>query len=244
MKQSEPVFDQAKRMFLKYAEPLRLEQRYARRGLLERLTTPDRAIIFRLSLQMDDGSVRVLQAYRVQFNDDRGPYKGGIRFHPAVTLDEVTALAFWMYLKTAVVNLPLGGAKGGVAVDYKALSASEQERLCKKYAAVMRYDIGQERDIPAPDVNTGPREMAWMLDEWRTLLGGYERGVVTGKPVDLGGSHGRLGATGRGTVFTVQEAAKDIGLDLSQATAAVQGFGNAGYHAARDLAGLGCKVVA
>ncbi len=238
------VFDRAKRLFLHYAEPLNLEQRYPRWSLLERLTTPDRAMTFRISLQMDDGSIRAVPAYRVQFNDDLGPYKGGLRFHPCVNLDEVTALAFWMYLKTAVVDIPFGGAKGGIAVDYKALSPAEQERLTKKFAILLANVIGEDTDIPAPDVNTGPREMAWMLDAWRMTSGEYHRGMVTGKPLNLGGSRGRPESTGRGCALVLLEAARDLGIDPQLATAAVQGFGNVGRHVALELARHGTKVVA
>ena len=199
---------------------------------------------FRITLQMDDGSIRVVDAYRVQFNDDLGPYKGGLRFHPCVNLDEVTALAFWMYLKTAVVDIPFGGAKGGIAVDYKALSPAEQERLTKKFAIVLTNVVGEDTDIPAPDVNTGQREMAWMLDAWRMTSGEYHRGMVTGKPLNLGGSEGRQEATGRGCALVLLEAARDKGIDPREATAAVQGFGNVGQHAALELARHGTKVVA
>jgi len=191
------VFELARTHFRRYAEPMDLPARYPGRDILRHLTTPDRAIAFRLTYQGDDGGLHVCDAYRVQFNDDRGPYKGGVRFHPQVDLPETKALAFWMYLKTAVVDIPFGGAKGGVCVDYPSLSPAEQERLAKRYAMVLRDDIGPDKDIPAPDVNTGEREMAWMLDAWRMLQGRYERGVVTGKPVSLGGSAGRREATGR-----------------------------------------------
>ena len=238
------VFDRAKRLFLHFAEPLHLEQKYPGRSLHRRLTTPDRAMTFRIALQMDDGTIRALNAYRVQFNDDLGPYKGGLRFHPCVNLDEVTALAFWMYLKTAVVDIPFGGAKGGIAVDYKALSPAEQERLTKKFAIVLTNVVGEDTDIPAPDVNTGQREMAWMLDAWRMTSGEYHRGMVTGKPLNLGGSQGRQEATGRGCALVLLEAARDAGIDPQEATAAVQGFGNVGQHAALELARHGTKVVA
>ena len=226
------TFERAKALMLHYAEPLRLEEKYPGLSLLERLTTPDKAIVFRISLQMDEGTIRVFRAYRVQFNDDLGPYKGGLRFHPQVTLDEVTALAFWMYLKTAVVNIPFGGAKGGIAVDYKTLSMAERERLTKKFAMMLTNDVGENTDIPAPDVNTGAQEMAWMSHAWRMSSGRYHRGMVTGKPLDLGGSQGRREATGRGCVITLAEVAADFGLDVKEARAAIQGFGNAGQHAA------------
>lgn len=238
------LFGRAKATFLRYAEPLRLEQRYPGLALPQRLTTPDKSILYRLTLQMDDGTIRVLDAYRVQFNDDLGPYKGGLRFHPRVNLDEVTALAFWMYLKTAVVNIPFGGAKGGIAVDYKALSLAEKERLTKKFAIVLANDVGPNTDMPAPDVNTGQREMAWMVHAWRMTSGQYARGTVTGKPVDLGGSQGRVEATGHGVVVSLVEAARDLAIDPHGATAAVQGFGNVGSHAALELVRRGTRVVA
>lgn len=238
------AFEVAKEHFHRYAQALELDRHYPGQYLSERLTEPDRSVEVRLSLKRDDKSVLVCRGYRVQFNDDRGPYKGGIRFHPVVDLEEVKALAFWMYLKTAVVNIPFGGAKGGVAVDYRNLSLAEQERLTKRYATVMVDEIGSERDIPAPDVNTSAKEMAWIMDVWRMIHGRYQRGIVTGKPVEMGGSEGRATATGRGVVFCIEEAAKDTGLDLSSATAAVQGFGNVGSSAARFLSELGVKVTA
>ncbi len=238
------LFARAKALFLRYAEPLRLEERYPGQSLLTRLTTPDKSIRYRISLQRDDRTIRIFDAFRVQFNDDLGPYKGGLRFHPQVTLDEITALAFWMYLKTAVVNIPFGGAKGGIAVEYKALSMAERERLTKRFAIMLTNDVGRDTDIPAPDVNTGPREMGWMLDAWRMTSGHYDRGMITGKPVELGGSEGRAEATGRGVVTALAEASRDLGIDPHGATAAVQGFGNVGRSAAFELARQGCKVIA
>ena len=238
------AFASAKEYFFRYAAPLELPKRYPGCDILEHLTTPDRSIEFRLTFQRDNGALQVCRAYRVQFNDDRGPYKGGIRFHPVVDLQEVKALAFWMYLKTAVVEIPFGGAKGGVAVDYQALTLPEKERLTKRYVLVLQNDIGPDKDVPAPDVNTGEREMGWILDVWRMLKGEYHRGVVTGKPLSLGGSAGRREATGRGVVIVLQEAARDLGLDLAKATAAVQGFGNVGSTAAMLLHQLGTRVLA
>ncbi len=238
------VFELAKKHFYRYAEPLGLPKQYPHRDILSHLTSPDRSIEFRLTFQRDNGDLEVCRAYRVQFNDDRGPYKGGIRFHPMVDLAETKALAFWMYLKTAVVDIPFGGAKGGVAVDYPAMSLSEKERLTKRYALILLNDIGPDKDIPAPDVNTGEREMAWILDVWRMMYGRYQRGVVTGKPVGVGGSAGRREATGRGVVYTIQHAAADMDMPLRGATATVQGFGNVGSTAALLLAELGVKVIA
>lgn len=238
-------FELAKEQFFRYADMLGLDKSYPGQNLSERLTEPDRSVEVRLSLKRDDGSVLICRGYRVQFNDDRGPYKGGIRFHPVVDLEEVKALAFWMYLKTGVVDIPFGGSKGGVTVDYEALSLSEKERLTKRYATVMVDELGSERDIPAPDVNTSSREMAWIMDVWRMIHGRYQRGIVTGKPVEMGGSLGRDVATGRGAVYCIKEAAADLlDLDLGGARAAVQGFGNVGSAAAADLAELGVRVTA
>ena len=243
MNQQDTVFGRAKTLFRRYAERLHLERKYPGQALLERLTVPDKSIEVRLSLQRDDGSVDLYEAYRVQFSDERGPYKGGLRFHPSVTLDEVTALAFWMYLKTAVVDVPFGGAKGGICVDYKSLSKAERERLTKKFAMLLRHDVGQEIDIPAPDVNTGAQEMAWMMDVWRMTSGVYQRGGVTGKPIDLGGSLGRTEATGTGCVITLLESARDQGVSPEGATAVIQGWGNAGQHAGLELARRGVRVI-
>ena len=238
------AFEIAKELFHRYARLLDLDKTYGGESLGERLTTPDRSVEFRLTLKLDGGGTKVCQGYRVQFNDDRGPYKGGIRFHPVVDLEEVKALAFWMYLKTAVVDIPFGGAKGGVAIDYQTLTLAEKERLTKKYATILMDEIGAERDIPAPDVNTGEREMAWIMDVWRIIHGRYERGVVTGKPIAIGGSQGRRSATGRGVAFCVAEAARDLDLDLARSTAAVQGFGNVGSNTAVFLHGMGVRVTA
>jgi glutamate dehydrogenase/leucine dehydrogenase len=238
------AFALAKQRFFRYTEKLNLRGRFPRQNMPEHLTEPDRSIEFRISLKRDDGSILVCRGYRVQFNDDRGPYKGGIRFHPMVDLSEVKALAFWMYMKTALVDIPFGGAKGGVAVDYPSLSLAEKERLTKRYAMILVNELGSERDIPAPDVNTSAREMAWIIDTWRMIHGRYQRGIVTGKPIEMGGSLGRTTATGRGVVFAIQEAALHAGLDLARATAAVQGFGNVGSASARYLAEAGVRVTA
>ncbi|NLB54231.1 MAG: Glu/Leu/Phe/Val dehydrogenase, partial [Lentisphaerae bacterium] len=238
------AFDSAKEVFRKCAEKLNLEQKYPGEQIFERLTEPDRSVETRIGLKLDNGNVLVCRGYRVQFNDDRGPYKGGIRFHPVIDLEEVKALAFGMYLKTAVVEIPFGGAKGGVAVDYRALSLAEKERLTKLYAMAMFDTIGSERDIPAPDLNTGEREMAWIVDVWRKAYGKHQRGVVTGKPIFLGGSQGRRAAAGRGVAFCIKEVAENIKLDLTKATAAVQGYGNVGSATARNLNLTGAKIVA
>lgn len=238
------AFEVAKEGFRLYAERLGLDRRNPGESVTERMTEPDRSVEVRLSVKRDDGAVLVAKGYRVQFNDDRGPYKGGLRFHPLVDLEEVKALAFWMYLKTAVVNIPFGGAKGGVAVDYAGLSLAEKERLTKRYAMAMLSEFGSERDIPAPDVNTSEREMAWIMDVWRMVHGRYQRGIVTGKPVHMGGSQGRREATGRGVAFCIEEAAKDMRLSLPASKAIVQGFGNVGASAARFMARSGVRIVA
>lgn len=237
-------FESAKECFRKYAEKLDIDRKYPGENIYERLTEPDKSIEVRVSVQLDNKNVLVCRGYRVQFNDDRGPYKGGIRFHPAVDLEEVKALAFWMYLKTAVVEIPFGGAKGGISVDYQSLSLQEKERLTKRYATIMLDEFGSERDIPAPDVNTSEREMAWIMDVWRMIHGKYQRGIVTGKPLHIGGSQGRKNATGRGIVFCIQEAAKHMKIDLSNATAAIQGYGNVGSATTRFLDELGVKIMA
>jgi glutamate dehydrogenase (NAD(P)+) len=223
------------------AEMLGLEQRHPGQRLVERLTTPDRVITFRMAVQRDDHSVEVFHGYRVQHLDILGPYKGGIRLHPAVDLDDVKALALWMTLKTALVGIPFGGAKGGIAVDPASLSVQELERLMRKYTTRLAEDIGPNSDIPAPDMGSGAREMAWIYDEYRKGHA-VARPVVTGKPIELGGSAGRREATGHGVVCILQAALRQLG--LTAPTIAVQGFGNVGGQAARELAELGYKVVA
>ena len=195
-------------------------------------------------VQLDDGSVRSFTGYRVQHNLARGPGKGGIRYHPQADLDEVRALAMWMTWKCAVVNIPFGGAKGGVAVDPRELSPTELEKLTRRYTLEIEPLIGPHSDIPAPDVNTDPQVMAWMMDTYSMHKGYTATAVVTGKPVSIGGSEGRNEATGRGCVFTIQQAAKRLGLDLTGSTVAVQGFGNVGATAACLLHDLGCRIVA
>ncbi len=194
---------------------------------------------------MDDGSIKVFQGYRVQHNNARGPFKGGIRYHPNVTIDEVRALAMWMSWKTAVVDLPYGGAKGGIAVNPKELSEGEIERLTRRYTVAIAPIIGPYIDIPAPDVYTGPQHMAWILDTYSQLVGRFEPAIVTGKPVELGGSLGRKQATGRGTAIAAVEAAKALNIPIKNATVAVQGYGNVGFYAAAVINELyGAKVVA
>jgi glutamate dehydrogenase (NAD(P)+) len=208
------------------------------------LRRPKRALIVDVPIQMDDGTIRHFEGYRVQHNTSRGPGKGGVRFHQDVTLSEVMALSAWMSIKNAAVNVPYGGAKGGIRVDPKTLSRGELERMTRRYTSEIGIIIGPTKDIPAPDVNTNEQIMAWMMDTYSMNEGATATGVVTGKPIDLGGSLGRRDATGRG-VFTVGvEAAKHIGLDVGTARVAVQGFGNVGGVAGRLFAEAGARIVA
>lgn len=216
--------------------------RLARWG--ETLKRPKRALIVDVPIEMDDGAVAHFEGFRVQHNLSRGPGKGGVRYHPDVTLEEVMALAAWMSIKNAAVNLPYGGAKGGIRVDPKKLSMKELERMTRRYTSEIGIIIGPQQDIPAPDVNTNPQIMAWMMDTYSMNTGSTATGVVTGKPIHLGGSLGRVKATGRGVFVTGREAARRIGLDLNGARVAVQGFGNVGSAAAELFAQAGAKIVA
>jgi glutamate dehydrogenase (NAD(P)+) len=198
-----------------------------------------------LPVHMDDGAIKVFQAFRVQYNDAKGPTSGGIRFHPEESIDNVRAHAAWMTWKCALLDLPLGGGKGGVICNPKEMSRGELERVSRTYVDRVWQIIGPEKDVPAPDVYTNPQIMAWMADEYSKLCGKNQFGVITGKPTSLGGSEGRSDATAQGGLYTVREAARECGIDLSQATVAIQGYGNAGYHAARlAISLLGCKVLA
>ena len=208
------------------------------------LRHPKRCLIVDVPIEMDDGTVRHFEGYRVQHNLSRGPGKGGVRYHPQVTLEEVMALAGWMTVKNAAVNLPFGGAKGGIRVDPRTLSHKELERLTRRYTSEIGLVIGPTQDIPAPDVNTNAQIMAWMMDTYSMNTGQTATGVVTGKPVHLGGSLGRVKATGRGVFITGREAARRIGLDLNGARVAVQGFGNVGSVAAELLQAAGARIVA
>jgi len=209
------------------------------------LREPARVMEVNFPVRMDDGSVKVFKGYRAQHNNAIGPAKGGIRFHPQVTLEEVKALSMWMTFKCGVLGLPYGGGKGGVVVDPQTLSRGELERLSRAYIGAISAIIGPDQDIPAPDVNTNPQIMAWMMDEFSKYKGGVTYpGVVTGKPIIAGGSLGRGEATGRGCVIIIREAAKRIGLDLQKATAVIQGFGNVGSATARFLAKEGVKIIA
>lgn len=211
---------------------------------VETLKRPKRALIVDVPIEMDDGTIAHFEGYRVQHNMSRGPGKGGVRFHPDVTLEEVMALSAWMTIKTAAVNLPYGGAKGGIRVDPKKLSLQELEKITRRYTSEIGIIIGPHTDIPAPDVNTNGQIMAWMMDTYSMNVGGTATGVVTGKPLHLGGSLGRVKATGRGVFVTGREAARRLGMDLRGARIAVQGFGNVGSVAAELFAEAGAKIVA
>jgi glutamate dehydrogenase (NAD(P)+) len=229
----------AQRQFDHVAEMLKLDPQ-----IREILRWPMREYHFRIPVRMDDGSIRVFEGFRVQHNDSRGPNKGGIRFHPAETIDTVRALAMWMTWKCAVADIPLGGGKGGVIVDPATLSTSEKEHLVRGYIDQIWRNIGPRQDVPAPDVGTTPQMMGWMMDEYSKLTGQYTPGVITGKPLGSGGSLGRTEATGYGVIYTVREAMKHLGIDPTRASAAIQGFGNVAQYAAIGfIEMLGGKVV-
>ncbi len=233
-------FEIAQRQLDEAAEILKLEP-----GIHALLREPLRELHVTLPVKMDDGSVKVFKGFRVQYNDARGPTKGGIRFHPAETIDTVRALAAWMTWKTAVVDIPLGGGKGGIICNPKEMSPAELERLSRAYIRQVGRILGEEMDVPAPDVYTNPQIMAWMMDEYSFMRGYNVPGVITGKPIPLGGSAGRGDATARGGMFCTREAGKVLDIELKGATAAIQGYGNAGQFA--HLLGeelLGLKVVA
>jgi len=233
-------FEISQRQLDKSAEKLNLDP-----SVHALLREPMRTLEVHFPVKMDDGTTKMFTGFRVQYNDARGPTKGGLRFHPEETIDTVRALAAWMTWKCAVVDIPYGGSKGGVICNPKELSTEELERLSRGYIRAIGRFIGPERDIPAPDVYTTPQIMAWMMDEYSKIVGYNAPGVLTGKPIPLGGSLGRGDATARGAVYTILEAAKVIGLDLKGATVAVQGYGNAGYFAAKLMEELaGSKVVA
>jgi glutamate dehydrogenase (NAD(P)+) len=229
----------AQQQFDLAAEHLKLDP-----GIRQVLREPRRALTVTFPVKMDDGTVRVFTGYRVQHNLGRGPAKGGIRYHQNVSIDEVKALAMWMTWKCAVVGIPYGGGKGGVIVDPKKLSLKELEALTRRFTTEISVLIGPERDIPAPDVNTNAQVMAWMMDTYSMHAGYTVPGVVTGKPISLGGSEGRNEATARGAVYTIVDAVAHLGMDLTKATVAVQGFGNAGSIAARLIRDEGATVIA
>jgi glutamate dehydrogenase (NAD(P)+) len=213
-------------------------------GIWKILTNPKRQIIVSCPIQMDNGEIEVFTGYRVQYNITLGPAKGGIRYHPDVTLDEVTALAAWMTWKCAVAHVPFGGGKGGVVCDPTRMSRRELEALTRRYVAEIIDAIGPEKDVPAPDVNTNDQIMAWVMDTYSMHVGHTSTAVVTGKPIEMGGSLGRREATGRGVMIVTREAAKHLGLDIKGATVAVQGFGNVGSVSADLLSQIGAKIVA
>jgi len=239
MSETTNAFEMAQQQFDHVARLLNLDPQVA-----EMLRWPLREYHFRIPVRMDNGSIKVFEGFRVQHNDARGPSKGGIRFHPSETIDTVRALATWMTWKCAVVDIPLGGGKGGVIIDPATLSTSEKERLVRGYVQQIGRNIGPRQDIPAPDVGTTPQMMGWMMDEYSKLMGAYTPGVITGKPVGGGGSLGRTEATGFGVIHTVREAIARLGLEPSQTTAAIQGFGNVAQHAAIGFTQMiGGKVV-
>ncbi|HHX09123.1 MAG TPA: Glu/Leu/Phe/Val dehydrogenase [Chloroflexi bacterium] len=233
------AFKMAQAQFDRVADELELDQQ-----IRDYLRYPAREFHFRIPVQMDNGKIRVFQAFRVQHNDARGPNKGGLRFAANETADTVRALAMWMTWKTAVADIPLGGGKGGVVVDPSTLSESEKERLVRGFVKAMWKNIGPRQDVPAPDVGTTPQMMGWMMDEYSSVVGNYTPGVITGKPLGGGGSEGRTEATGFGVVFTIREAMKHLGIDPTQTTASIQGFGNVGQYAAIGFQKiLGGKVI-
>jgi glutamate dehydrogenase/leucine dehydrogenase len=233
-------FEEMKKMVDKAGKMLGLDA-----GMLEVMKSPKRELTVHFPVKMDDGKVRVFTGYRVQHNEARGPFKGGIRYHPQVDIDEVRALSSWMTWKTATVDIPYGGAKGGIICDPKKMSVGEIERMTRRYAAEISIIIGPTKDIPAPDVNTGGREMAWIMDTFSMQKGFACPGVVTGKPRELGGSLGRPEATSRGLVFSVREAAKRTGMNLKGATVAIQGYGNVGAFAHKLIErDFGSKIIA
>ena len=240
MSQSKPnPFENALEQLRTAAEYLKLDE-----GIHQILAHPKRETTVSLPVMMDNGKIKIFTGYRVQHNDARGPFKGGIRYHPNVTLDEVRALASWMTWKTSVVNIPYGGGKGGIICDPKHMSLGENERLTRRYAYAIAPIIGEYKDIPAPDVYTNGQTMAWIMDTFSIINGKASPGVITGKPIALGGSLGRDKATGRGAVFTTVEAAKVKKMDLKKATFAVEGYGNAGSFYAQILQTYGAKMMA
>ncbi len=238
-KDSKSPFNNVNKQIDKIGRILRLSD-----SELEVLRKPARVYAFNFPVKMDTGKVKMFPGYRVQYNDALGPTKGGIRFHPAVNLDEVKSLAFWMALKCAVAGLPFGGGKGGVAVDVKALSRDELEALSRGYIKAVANYVGKDIDIPAPDVYTDSQVMAWMLDEFEKIKGRHEPGMITGKPLDLGGSKGRDYATAMGGAVVFRELARILKMKPGSTTVAVQGFGNAGYNIARILHDWKYKIVA
>ena len=235
----EKEFDSVRKLIGDVCERMSIDETYHLR-----LCECERELTVHFPVKMDDGTVKIFTGFRIIHNDIRGPAKGGIRYHPKVTLDEVRALAAFMTLKTAVVNIPYGGAKGAVVCNPKVLSQNELERLTRRYTAEINLFIGPETDIPAPDVGTNPQVMAWIMDTYSMGKGYAVPAVVTGKPIEIGGSKGRFGATGQGCTICAKLAAKHLGMNLDGATVAIQGFGNVGSMSAKFLADEGCRVIA
>jgi glutamate dehydrogenase/leucine dehydrogenase len=238
-KKSENPFDNYVKNLELCAAKLKLDP-----GVVKRLEYPKRTLIVSCPVKMDNGDIEVFTGYRIQFNDARGPFKGGIRYHPNVNLDEVKALSAWMTIKTAVIDIPYGGAKGGITCNPLKMSPGEIERMTRRYAFMIKDFIGPYIDVPAPDVYTSGREMAWIMDTYSMAMGHKVPEVVTGKPLEIGGSLGRETSTGRGLAICVREACKKLNIDLKNATFAVQGYGNVGIWAAQILASWGAKMVA
>ena len=232
-------FENAQAQFDKVADIIGLDA-----GVRALLREPLREYHFSIPVKMDDGSTKVFKGFRIQHNDARGPAKGGIRFHPHETVDTVRALSMWMTWKCSVVDIPLGGGKGGVICDPREMSDGEQQRLCRGYARVLAKNIGPLADVPAPDVMTAGKHMVWIMDEFEAIHGGRYPGVITGKPVGMGGSKGRTEATGYGVIYTLEEACKVNGINIAGTTASIQGFGNVAEYAAKLYTELGGKVVA
>ena len=232
-------FEMAQKQFDAVAEKLGLDQ-----GSRDFLRSPMREYHFNIPVRMDNGTTKVFKGFRVQHSDARGPAKGGIRFHPHETVDTVRALATWMTWKTAVVDIPLGGGKGGVICDPHNLSMREQEQICRGWARQLARNVGPVQDVPAPDVMTTGQHMIWILDEYEKLMNGKFPGFITGKPLGVGGSLGRTEATGYGVIYTVREAMKELGIDIKKATCAIQGSGNVAQYAVDMFSQLGGKVIA
>jgi len=232
-------YENAQTQFDNVAEFLGLDP-----GMREFLRQPMKELHFTIPVKMDDGTTRTFKGYRVKHNVARGPAKGGLRFHPHETADTVRALAMWMTWKCATVDIPLGGGKGGIVCDPRTLSLAEQEKLCRGYVRQVYKEIGPNSDVPAPDVMSNKQHMLWMMDEYETIMGAHYPGVITGKPVGMGGSLGRTEATGYGCLYVLKDLLRIIGIDAGDTTASIQGFGNVAEYAARMYSDLGGKVIA
>jgi len=237
--QKSGLYEEALKPLIKAAAVLNLEP-----DIVEALSSPERILIVSIPVKMDDGKIKVFTGYRVQHNLARGPAKGGIRYHPEVCLDEVKSLAFWMSIKNGVVGIPYGGGKGGVTCNPKEMSQDELEKLTRDYAVAISKFVGPDQDIPAPDVGTNAQIMGWFADEYCKITGKYVPGVITAKPLSIGGSRGRSTATGRGAFFATLEAAKTFNIPLKGARVSIQGYGNVAQPIAQYLYELGCKIVA